>query len=304
MENTNRRALPNPKDLEVFLAVIRKQSFADAAAELGQSPAYVSKRVRILETTLKTRLLHRTNRKIVLTDDGELTQRWAIRILADIDDMVDDLSEAQYVPRGLLHVCTTFGFGRKMVAPALSLLSEQYPELEVRMEVFDRAVDIIQEGFDIEIRVGDDLPQHHICKLLKENDRILCASPSYIKQNGMPSSIEDLQNHQCLVLKERNSPFGMWYLSHDGQDITVTINGPLSANNGEIVLQWAKQGRGIVLRSRWDVAPLLANGDIVQVLEDYTQKANIWAVYPTRLSHSAKLRVCVEFLQQYLKEHG
>lgn len=294
--------LPLPKDLNVFLTVIRKQSFAAAADELGQSPAYVSKRIGVLESTLKTRLLHRTTRRLVLTDDGERTRRWAMRILTDFDDMVDDLTQAQQVPRGLVHICSTFGFGRKLVAPAIALLAEKYPELEARLEVFDRSVDIIREGFDLEIRVGEDLPQQHICKLLKPNVRVLCAAPKYLEKRGTPQTIEELQTHDCLVLKERNSSFGIWNLTRQGKTSSVTMGGPLSTNNGEIVLFWARQGCGIVLRSLWDAEPFLESGELVQVLPEYTQEANIWAVYPNRLSHSAKLRVCVEFLESYLNQ--
>lgn len=297
-ENTKRRDRPNPKDLAVFLAVIRKKTFAGAAEELGQSPAYVSKRIGILEANLQTRLFHRSNRSVVLTDDGDRTQRWALRILDDMDDLINDLSKSQHIPRGHLQICSTFGFGRKLVAPALSKLSAQYPELDIRLEVFDREVDLIQEGFDMELRVGEDLPQQHICKQLKSNNRILCASPQYLKNNGTPESIEDLQHHRCLILRERNAPFGIWKMERDGKPVSAMVNGALSSNHGEIIVQWAKNGHGIAMRSMWDVEPLLSSGELVQVLPDYTQIANIWAVYPTRLSHSAKLRVCVEFLAE------
>ncbi len=303
-EVTVGRELPLPKDLHVFLTVIRKHSFAAAAEELGQSPAYVSKRIGILEATLKTRLLHRTTRRLVLTDDGERTQRWAMRILNDIEDMVDDLTQAQNVPRGLLHVCGTFGLGRKWIAPAMSELMKKHPGLEVRLEVFDRAVDIVREGFDLEIRVGEDLPQQHISRLLRNNVRVLCAAPAYLDKRGVPEKIEDLEEHDCLVLRERNSPFGVWHLTRDGKNVPVPMGGPLSTNNGEIVLSWARLGMGIVLRSMWDTEPFLDSGELVQVLPEYTQEANIWAVYPTRLSHSAKLRVCVEYLKSYLNQSG
>lgn len=294
--------LPHPKDLRVFLTVIRRGSFAAAAEELGQSPAYISKRMGILEGILKTKLLHRTTRRMVLTDDGERTQRWALRILNDFDDMINDLAQAQTTPRGLLHVCSSFGFGRQCLAPAVSALADLYPEIEVRLEVFDRAVDIIREGFDLEIRVGDDLPQQHIGKLLRRNARILCASPDYLEKRGTPQSLDDLQGHDCLVLRERNAPFGVWQLAREGKPASVPISGPYSTNNGEIVLLWARQSRGIVLRSRWDAEPFIRSGALVQVLPEYEQEANIWAIYPTRLSHSAKLRVCVEFLATYLTD--
>ena len=291
---------PLPQDLKVFLTVIRKLSFAAAAEELGQSPAYISKRIGILESTLKTRLLHRTTRRLVLTDDGERTQMWAHRILTDFVDMADDLAQAQTIPRGMLQICSSFGFGRRCVAPAISLLAARHPDLELRLEVFDRAVDIIREGFDLEVRVGEDLPQQHICKLLKKNTRVLCASPDYLERNGKPQSIDDLANHECLVLRERNSPFGIWHLTHEGKQVSVQMGGHLSTNNGEIVLLWARHGRGIVLRSMWDAQPHIDAGELVQILPEYSQEANVWAVYPTRLSHSAKLRVCVEFLEKYL----
>lgn len=299
--STVRDQLPLPEDLRVFLTVIRKQGFAAAAEELGLSPAYVSKRIQILESTLKARLLHRTTRRIALTEDGERAQRWAVRILGDLDDLFDELSQVRQTPRGLLHISSTFGFGRNHVAPAISLLAERYPELEIRLEVFDRVVDIVGEGFDLEIRVGDDLPSQHICKQLVTNKRVLCATPDYLARRGTPTSLDDLQRHDCLVLKERNNSFGVWHLSCNDKPASVRVSGPLSSNNGEIVLEWALHGRGILLRSLWDVKPLLERGRLVQVLHDYTQSANVWAVYPTRLANSAKLRVCVEFLEQHFK---
>jgi LysR family transcriptional activator of dmlA len=214
--------------------------------------------------------------------------------------MIDDLAQAQTIPRGMLQICSTFGFGRRCVAPAISLFTAKHPDLELRLEVFDRNVDIIREGFDLEVRVGEDLPQQHMCKLLKKNTRVLCASPDYLEKNGTPQSIDDLSNHECLVLRERNSPFGVWHLTHKGKQVNVPMGGHLSTNNGEIVLLWARHGRGIVLRSMWDAQPYIDAGELVPILPEYSQEANIWAVYPTRLSHSAKLRVCVEFMEKYL----
>ncbi|VVP87812.1 HTH-type transcriptional regulator DmlR [Pseudomonas fluorescens] len=293
--------VPLPEDLRVLLTVIRKNGFAAAADELGLSPAYVSKRIQILETTLGTRLLHRTSRRVALTEDGERVQRWALRILDDFQQLHDELSDAHDSPRGRLHICSSFGFGRNHVAPAVSLLAERYPELEIRLDLFDRVVDIINEGFDLEIRVGDDLPGQHIGRRLVSNRRVLCAAPGYLQRRGTPQTLDELQQHDCLVIKERDNAFGVWNLDRDGGQESVRVSGPLSSNNGEIVLQWALDGRGVLLRSLWDVKPLLEQGRLVQVLEDYSQSANVWAVYPTRLAHSGKLRACVEFLQAHFK---
>ena len=293
---------PLPEDLRVFLTVVRKGGFAAAAEELGLSPAYVSKRIQILETTLGSRLLHRTSRRVALTDDGERVQRWAVRILDDVQQLQDELSEAHTEPRGRLHLCSSFGFGRNHVAPAISLLAEQYPELEIRLDVFDRVVDIVHEGFDLEIHVGDDIAGQHIGRRLVTNNRVLCASPDYLKRRGVPELLQDLQQHDCLVLKERDNAFGIWQLQGPEGEASVRVSGPLSSNSGEIVLQWALDGRGVLLRSMWDVKPLLDQGRLVQVLADYRQSADVWAVYPTRLANSGKLRVCVEFLQAHLRQ--
>ena len=293
---------PLPEDLRVFLTVVRKGGFAAAAEELGLSPAYVSKRIQILETTLGSRLLHRTSRRVALTDDGERVQRWAVRILDDVQQLQDELSEAHTAPRGRLHLCSSFGFGRNHVAPAISLLAERYPELEIRLDVFDRVVDIVHEGFDLEIHVGDDIAGQHIGRRLVTNNRVLCASPDYLTRRGVPESLQDLQQHDCLVLKERDNAFGIWQLQGPEGEASVRVSGPLSSNSGEIVLQWALDGRGVLLRSMWDVKPLLDQGRLVQVLPDYRQSADVWAVYPTRLANSGKLRVCVEFLQAHLRQ--
>jgi LysR family transcriptional activator of dmlA len=297
----NREQYPLAEDLRVFLTVLRKRSFTGAAEELDQSPAYVSKRIKILEKTLGAKLLYRTTRTLALTDAGEKVQQWSIQVLGDLNDMVDEVSQTFDSPRGLMRICSTFGFGRNHVAPAISKLSEHYPRLEIRLELFDRAVDIIQEEFDLEIRVGEDLPDQHICTKLLENSRVLCATPEYLKRKGTPKTLEDLHNHDCLVRIERGSPAGVWHLSQDGKTHALRVSGPLSSNSGETVLQWAIDGRGIMLRSMWDVKGYMEKGKLVQVLHDYSQRASVWGVYPIRRSHSAKLRVCVEFLEEHFK---
>jgi len=298
----NQDPVPLPEDLRVLLTVIRKNGFAAAADELGLSPAYVSKRIQILESTLGTRLLHRTSRRVSLTEDGERVQRWALRILDDFQQLHDDLADAHDSPRGRLHICSSFGFGRNHVAPAVSRLAELHPQLQIRLDLFDRAVDIVNEGFDLEIRVGDDLPGQHIGRQLVSNRRVLCAAPEYLERRGTPLTLDDLQQHDCLVIKERDNAFGVWQLDRDGTQESVRVSGPLSSNNGEIVLQWALDGRGVLLRSLWDVKPLLEQGRLLPVLADYSQSANVWAVYPTRLANSGKLRACVEFLQGHFKD--
>lgn len=297
MANTS----PSTDDLRVFAAVVRRSGFAAAAQDLGVSPAYVSKRVRLLEDQLGTQLLHRTTRRVSLTDSGERAYRWAQRILDDVDQLLQDVSDTKAQPRGTLRVCSSFGFGRMQVAPALSELTQRYPKLQVRLDLSDRLVDLATEGFDLDVRVGDEISPHLIARRLADNQRVLCASPGYLAQRGTPRTLNDLGGHDCLAIKERDHPLGVWRLQHDGREQTLKVSGPLSSNNGEVALRWALDGRGIVLRSMWQVAPLLEAGQLVQVLPGWAQAANVWAVYPVRLERSAKLRVAVEFLSQWFQ---
>ncbi|AXK40110.1 LysR substrate-binding domain-containing protein [Crenobacter cavernae] len=292
---------PQLEDLRVFCLVTRKSGFAAAAEELGASPAYVSKRIRLLEDSLGVKLLHRSTRRVAVTEDGERVYRWAQKILGDVDHMIDEVSATSQSPRGLIRISSSFGFGRVHVAPALAELAERHPQLEIRFDVSDRIVDLASEGIDLDIRVGNEIAPQLIAKKLASNRRILCAAPAYLERRGAPKILDELAGHDCLVIKERDHPFGVWRLAGPDGDASVRVTGPLSANHGEIVHQWALAGRGIMLRSLWDVRAALDSGRLVQVLPDYSQPADIWAVYPARLSTSAKLRVCVEFFEQYFR---
>ena len=289
---------PNLDDLRVFCTVARKSSFSAAAEALSVSAAYVSKRVSVLEADLGTRLLHRSTRRVAITEAGERVYAWAEKILDDVDQLVEDVSTTRRVPRGTLRVSSSFGFGRHIVAPALARLSDKHPQLSVRLDLFDRLVDVAGEGFDLDIRIGDEIAAHLIAKRLASNHRALCASPAYLAEHGVPKQLADLASHACLAIKERDHPFGLWRLHVRGEPESIKVTGPLSTNHGEVAVQWALAGRGIVLRSVWDVRPLLEAGELVQVLPEVTQPANIWAVYPARLAASAKVRVCVDFLAQ------
>lgn len=293
--------MPDLRDLRVFVETARRSSFVRAALALEVSAAYVTKRIRVLEQELGVKLLHRSTRKVTVTEQGERIYQWAQQILDAVDGMVAEVGASQAEPRGALRVCSSFGFGRNIVGPAMSQLVARYPQLTVRFEVFDRLVDITSEGFDLDVRVGDEIAPHLLARKLAVNHRVLCAAPAYLARRGTPRTLGELSSHDCLVIKERDHPFGVWRLRERGREEVIKVTGPLSSNNGEIVVQWAVDGRGIMLRSLWDVAPLLACGALVQLLPDVAQEANVWAVYPSRLGGSAKLRVCVDWLEESLQ---
>nr|WP_211113534.1 LysR family transcriptional regulator [Azospirillum endophyticum] len=290
--------------MRVFCLVLRRNGFAAAAEALGASPAYVSKRIQVLEASLGVKLLHRSTRRIAATEAGERVHRWAQTILADMDGLVEEVAATKLNPRGLVRISSSLGFGRVHVAPALAALADLYPELELRFDVSDRLTDLVGEGIDLDIRIGNTIAPQLIARRLAGNRRILCAAPAYLERRGVPLRPDDLTEHDCLVIKERDHPFGLWRLSGPEGDVSVRVAGSLSSNHGEIVHQWAMAGRGIMLRSLWDVRTALSSGALVPLLPAYSQPADIWAVYPARLTNSAKLRVCVEFFERHFRGIG
>ena len=297
-------AEPQLDDLRLFCVVARNSSFAETARQLGVSKAVVSKRIALLEGAVKERLFHRTTRKVSLTAQGEIVHQWAQRIVEDVELMGEALSRERAEPSGLLRICSSTGFGRCRLAPALSELARRFPRLEIQVELLDRPVDLVDEGFQLDIRVGQVREGGVIKRRIARNRRILCASPAYIDRFGMPHSLDELKTHRCIPIRERDQDFGRWELERPGGVAVVKVGGPLSANNGEIVRQWAIDGHGIILRSTWDVRGDLEAGRLVAVLPDYAQPADVWAVFPSRLSVSAKLRVCVEFLEDWFAQSG
>ena len=291
-------SLPPLEDLRLFCTLARNRSFIATAKELGVSRAYVSKRIAMLEGLLAVRLLHRTTRQVSLTQEGETVLLWAQRILEDAEQMTEAISDTRLSPRGLLRISTAEGFGRKCIGPALSELALQFPSLQIQLELFTRPVDLIAEGFDLDLAIGGEPQPHLMARRLMANARILCAAPAYVAKRGMPASLGDLEKHDCIVVRDRDHGFGVWKLEGPRGVETVRVSGPLSCSNGEIGTQWALDGHGITLRSTWDVDERLREGSLVRVLPDYQQDAPIAAVYPIRLTESAKVRVCVEFLQQ------
>lgn len=289
--------LPKPEDLTVFCAVARFSSFKVASKELGMSPAFVSKRVRMLEEQLKVSLFHRTTRRVTLTDEGERLLALSSEILEKLDQLMSESGLGSETLRGRLRICSSFGFGRHHVGPIVADLVAEHPDLQVRFEVLDRVIDPGAENFDLDIRIGNEIAPHLIARRLATNSRLILASPEYIAQHGEPQRLADLSGHNCIAIKERDHPVGVWRMMRDGAEETVNVNDALSTNNGEVAVDWALRGRGIVLRSIWDVHEHVKAGRLVRILPGYSQPANIWAVYPPELRDTRKINTVVAFFK-------
>lgn len=298
--NTGNR-FPSIDDLHVFITITHTENFSKAAQELGVSPAYISKRIKILEKDLNTKLFHRDTRNLTLTEEGKSIVREAVQLLDDMNALVEKTKKTKEEISGKINICTSFGFGINYVSKAISQLSALYPQLNTRLHLTDEAVDLVVNGFDLEIKVGDDIKGQNRAQKLANNYRVLCASPEYINKYGMPEKLEDLANHNCIFIQEKNSSLGLWKLEKQGNEYSIRIKSHLSTNCGSVAMQWCLDSQGIILRSWWDVAPYIKDGSLIHVLPDYRESANIWAVYPGRLSESEKLNKCIAFFSDYFE---
>jgi LysR family transcriptional activator of dmlA len=303
MENQNALTANNEsflRDLQLFCNIARRGSFVAASTEMGLSPSHVSKRIATLEASLGVKLLQRTTRRVSVTTDGEAALQWAQKILDDVQAMADAFADRRTQLHGLLRISTSLRLGRKHVSPILAMLRERHPNLEIWLELLDRRADLVGENFDIDVRVGEVQEPHLIAHRMVESARILCASPAYLERRRVPVDPGELAQHDCLVFRGRDDRFGVWRLSGPNGEKSVKVTGTVASNLSDIVVQWAKDGYGIVMVSIWDVAESLRAGELVRVLPDYQQSADVWAVTAERLSSSAKIQVCIEFLREQL----
>lgn len=288
-------------DLRVFCQVARRSSFVGAATDLGISPAYVTKRIANLEKALGTTLFHRTTRRVLISDAGETAYAWARKVLDAAEELNQGVAGASTLPKGPLRISTSLRLGRNHLAPILADMGQRYPELEVWLEVMDRRVDLLGEGFDIDVRVGEVHEPHLIAHHVAQSARVLCAAPAYLARRGHPKTLADLTGHDCLMYRERHQTFGVWRLQGPNGPESVKVTGAMGSNQSDIVHQWALVGLGIIPLSSWDVAGLLREGVLERVLPQYHQSADVWAVTAARLDQSAKLRICTQFLISQLQ---
>ena len=280
-----------------FSLLARCGSFSAAARDLDVTTPAVSKRLAQMEARLGVQLLNRTTRRASLTQEGEIYLAHARRILADIEDMEQLVSSAVAVPKGLLRVNATLGFGRSHVAPLISSFIKGYPDVQVQLQLSVNPPPLTDDAFDVCIRFGEPPDARVMARKIAPNRRLLCASPAYLAQHGTPMAPHDLTQHNCIGIRQGDEAFGVWRLSAGKRTQTIKVRGNLSTNDGEIAVNWALDGHGILLRAEWDIAKYLRSGRLVQVLENYsTPPADIHAVYPQRHQLSGRVRAFVDFL--------
>jgi len=290
-----------PADLGFFSTLARAGSLSAAARELGVTTPAVSKHLALMESRVGMSLVNRTTRRMSLTPEGEVYLEHARRILGEIEGMEQLLGVSRATPTGLLRVNATLGFGRSHVAPLISRFVRKHPQVEVQLQLSVNPPPLTDDLFDICIRFGAPPDARVIARRIAPNRRLLCAAPAYLAKHGTPKTPNDLTRHNCIGIRQGEEAYGVWRLSAGrGRNQTteaVKTRGNLTANDGEIAVNWALDGHGIVMRSEWDIDRYLKNGRLVQVLPQYrTPDADIHAVYPQRHQLAARVRAFVDFV--------
>ena len=292
-----------PAELGFIVALASAGSLSGAARELGITTSAVSKRLALIEARVGMPLVNRTTRRMSMTPEGEVLLEHARRILGEIADLDQLLTSSKGVPKGQLRVNATLGFGRLHVAPAISQYVLRYPEVDVQLQLSVDPPALTDDQFDVCIRFGAPVDTRVIARRLASNRRLLCASPKYLAQHGEPKTPGDLRKHNCISIRQGDEAYGLWRLyagreaERDAQ--AVKVRGNLTTNDGEIAVNWALDGHGILLRAGWDIERYLDSGRLVEVLPGYkTPDADIYAVYAPRHQLSARIRTFVDFLEQ------
>ena len=292
------------QDMQFFSTLVRCGSLAAAARELQVSPPAVSKRLAALESRLGVSLLSRTTRRAALTPEGERYLHTSRALLEAIESLEQELKGSRAEPAGLLRVNATLGFGRSHVAPAIASFVRKYPQVDVQLQLSVNPPPLTDDAFDVCVRFGKPPEARVVARLLAPNRRLLCAAPAYLAQRGTPRNPQELAEHSLIAIRQGDESHGVLRLRQGARSENVKLRSSLATNDGEIAVNWALAGLGIVLRAEWDVARYLRSGRLQQVLERWqAPPADIHAVYPVRHQGSARVRAFVDHLAEYLQRN-
>ena len=283
--------------IQVFAQVVESGSFAKAAERLGLSTSAASRQVADLEGHLQTRLLNRTTRRVSLTEGGRAFYERAVQLLADLEEAEQEASSAAVVPRGTIRLTTSVNFGVRHVAPAIAAFLAAYRDVRFDVSLADRVVDLVEEGFDLAIRIGTPGADNLVARKLGETRLVPCASPAYLARHGAPKTPDELAGHNCFTY-EYVTPRNVWrFRDRSGTEQAVRVAGTLHSNNGDLLAEVAALDAGIVFEPMFIVGPDVRAGRLVPLLQDYVPlPVPIYALYPSRKHLSAKVRRFVEFL--------
>ncbi len=285
--------------MQAFVQVVEAGSFVRAAEKLGASTSSISRQVAELEAHLGALLLNRTTRKLSLTETGQAYYERCVQLLADLDEADTIAGAAAAKPSGRLKLTCPYNLLAQPIGPALAEFNRRYPQVSFDVTVADRVIDLVDEGFDLAVRIGAPGGERLVARRLGATQLVACAAPAYLDAHGAPQAPPDLAQHRVLTYAYVSAPFQWRLVDAGGDEHEVRVGGPLHANSGELLVAAALAGMGIVFEPDFVVGPHLARGALRRVLDGYAgPKLDVWAVYPSRRHLSAKVRAFVDFLAE------
>jgi len=290
----------------LFIRALDLGSISAAARSLDISPAVASQRLKKLEERLGVRLLHRTTRQLHPTPEGQILLDESRVLIEDLDAVTSNLRGAGSSVTGTLRVTMSSTFGRLYISPLLPEFLAAHPALKLHVDFSDQWLDLVNAGFDLAIRIGSLEDSSLVARKLGHDSRILCASPDYLRRHGTPRSLEELADHECLLMVARHGRQDVWRLvDGEGRVRTVQVKGRVESNQGELLRDVAVSGLGIAVHSTWYVRDEIRSGQLQQVLPEYSfESSGIYAVMPQRHLVPPRVRAFVEFLSNRLRQHG
>ncbi|MDP1953958.1 MAG: LysR family transcriptional regulator [Polaromonas sp.] len=298
-------------DLTLVLAIAQHGSLTATAEALQIAPSAVTKRLARLEAELGLLLFQRTTRRVAATLEGELLCDRARLLLAEFEALEQSLQERKSEAAGLIRLAATLGFGRIWLAPVLAEFQAMHPAIQIQLQLCEQLPDLAAEGFDGAVWLWAPGPQRSsewTARKLAGNQRVLVASPAYVRKHGLPATPDDLAQHNCLIVRENGRQFDTWQLQamrgvrskgSTPPEQRVRVQGLLSSNSGEVVRDWCLQGRGVMLRSLWDVQAHLASGKLVRLLPQYAMlDADIQWLAPYRPQTPKRVRLLIDCLAE------
>ncbi len=291
------------KQIESFVAVATKGSLTASALAEGVAPAVIGRRIDGLEERLGVKLLLRTTRRITLTHEGSAYLEDCQRLLADLASAEASVSAGGVKASGHLRVTAPAGFGRRHVAPLVPGFMAAHPDVSLSLNLSDRVVDIVNEGYDCAVRVGEMPDSNLVSVRLADNRRLCVAAPGYLARAGTPASPADLARHACLTLSSDASQTRGWAFMADGELTHMRPSGRLDCSDGQVLHKWCLQGLGIAWRSTWEVEGDIASGRLLEVLQDHAAPPNgVYAVFAQRKHLPLRVRLWIDFIKQRFGE--
>jgi DNA-binding transcriptional LysR family regulator len=285
------------EDIQAFIAVVDAGSFTAAAQRLGSAKSAVSRRISALEERLGVQLLHRTTRVLNLTETGRSFYNHGSRILADLDEAEAAVQQEHGELRGTLRFALPLSFGVRHMCGPIATFNKQHPKVRFDLDLNDRRVDLIEDNFDVALRIGRLSDSSLIARRLFDVQAVVCASPHYLNVHGAPETPSDLQDHQCLVYSNLIDPDKWSYEDSDGNTGTVKVSSALSASSGDFLCNAAAHGMGLVIQPSFIAAAAIRSGNLTPVLTDYSWPISpAYAIYPPTRHLSYRVRAFIDFL--------